>query len=67
MFLFKGDLWINETVIRGVKYQTNSYYSGDKNIFEKVGELISESVEAANVDNITSESWVDSDIAIDED
>ena len=47
-------------------YQTTSFYSGDKDIFQKVGELIDESFRTANVDNITNDSSSDSDIAIDE-
>ncbi len=66
MFLFEGDFQINQTTIRGVVYQTTSFYSGDKDIFQKVGELIDESFRTANVDNITNDSSSDSDIAIDE-
>ena len=66
MFLFEGDFLINQTVIRGVVYQTTSFYSGYKDIFQKVGELIDESFRTANVDNITNDSSSDSDIAIDE-
>ena len=66
MFLFENDFQINQTKIRGVVYHTVSFYSGDKDIFQKVGELIDESFRTANVDKITNDSSSDSDIAIDE-
>ena len=67
MFLFENDFRVNLTVIRGIVYQTYSHYSGDKDIFQKVGELIDESFQAANVDNLTNDSSSDLDIAIDVD
>ena len=67
MFLFKGDSQTHETVIRNVKYITTSYYDGEKDIFEKIGDLISESFRSSEVDKVTKEFSVVSDMAIDED
>lgn len=66
MFLFKGDFRVNTTTIRGVQYVTFSFYDGDKDLFEKVGELISNSFQAAKPDELTNESSVDLDMAIPE-
>ena len=43
MFLFEGDQLRHETVIRGVKYVTVSHYSGERDIFEVIGDLITDS------------------------
>lgn len=40
MFLFEGDQLSHETVIHGVKYVTVSHYSGERDIFEVIGGLI---------------------------
>jgi hypothetical protein len=63
MFLFKGDFRVNTTTIRGVQYVTFSFYDGDKNLFEKMGQLISDSFEAAKPDELTKESLLSSGIA----
>ena len=67
MFLFKGDFRVNSTTIRGVQYVTFSFYNGDKDLFEKVGDLISDSFQTAKPDELTNESSVDLDMAIPED
>lgn len=67
MFLFKGDFRVNSTTIRGVQYVTFSFYDGDKDLFEKVGDLISDSFQAAKPDELTNEFSVDLDMAIPED
>ena len=67
MFLFKGDFRVNSTTIRGVQYVTFSFYDGDKDLFEKVGDLISDSFQTAKPDELTNESSVDLDMAISED
>lgn len=66
MFLFENDFIINKTKINGARYFTVSFYSGRRDIFQKVGDLISESFASANTDNLPNESLVDSGIAIDE-
>ena len=37
MFLFENDFRASTKTIRGVRYITVSFYSGDKDIFQKVG------------------------------
>lgn len=67
MFLFKGDFRVNTTTIRGVQYVTFSFYNGDKNLFEKMGQLISDSFEAAKPDELTKEFLLSSGIASEND
>ena len=67
MFLFKGDTLKHETEIRGVKYITVSHYNGDRDIFEKIGELIAESFSSSEVDKFTKESLLGSDMDTEED
>ena len=66
MFLFKNDFTATTTTIRGVRYITISFYEGDKDIFQKIGGLISQSFQSDEIDEITNESLVDNDMAIDE-
>ncbi|MDD2217331.1 MAG: hypothetical protein PHX63_02745 [Eubacteriales bacterium] len=54
-FLFKGDFRVNSTIIGGVQYVTFSFYDGDKLIFDKVGDLIQQSFQAAEADKIPNE------------
>ena len=41
MFLYEGDCLKNVTVIRGVRYVTVSHYSGDKEVCDKLGDMLS--------------------------
>lgn len=66
MFLFKNDFITSVKTIRGVRYITCSLYDGDKDIFQKIGNLITESFQADEIDEITNESLLDNGIAIDE-
>ena len=66
MFLFENDFTATVTTIRGVRYITISFYEGDKDIFQKIGGLITQSFQSDEIDEITNESLLDSDIAIDE-
>ena len=66
MFLFKNDFTATTTTIRGVRYITISFYEGDKDIFQKIGGLITHSFQSDEIDEITNESLLDSDIAFDE-
>lgn len=66
MFLFKGDYWAHTKTIHGVRYEVYSFYDGDKNVFDKIGDLIAESFQSANIDELTNESSVHSDMAIEE-
>ena len=66
MFLFKNDFTATTTTIRGVRYITISFYEGDKDIFQKIGGLITQSFQSDEIDEITNESLLDNDIAFDE-
>ena len=66
MFLFKGDYWAHPKTINGVWYEVYSFYAGDKNVFDKIGDLIVDSFQSANIDELTNEFSVDSDMAIEE-
>ena len=66
MFLLQNHLVATETFIRGVRYLTVSFYDGDKDIFQKIGGLITQSFQSDEIDEITNESLLDSDIAFDE-
>lgn len=66
MFLFKGDYWAHPKTINGVRYEVYSFYAGDKNVFDKIGDMIVDSFQSANIDELTNEFSVDSDMAIEE-
>ena len=42
MFLYEGDCLKNVTVIRGVRYVTVSHYSGDKEVCDKLGDMLTD-------------------------
>jgi len=54
-FLFKGDFRVNSTIIGGVQYVTFSFFDGDKLIFDKVGDLIQQSFQAAEAGKFPNE------------
>ena len=56
MFLYEGDCWKRTTVIRGIQY------TGNRDIFEKMGSLILGSFWTSEGDKITEESSVVSGI-----
>lgn len=64
MFLFENDFIANATMIRGVRYITVSRYSGDRDIFQKVGDLIEESFQSSNPPGIPSDSLSELDMDI---
>ena len=64
MFLFENDFQAHTTTIRSVRYITFSFYSGDKDIFQKVGQLITDSV---LLDKEETDSLSNPDMASDED
>lgn len=64
MFLFENDFQAHTTTIRGVQYITFSFYSGKKDIFQKVGKLITDSV---LFDKDESDSLSNPDMASEED
>lgn len=64
MFLFENDFRANTKTIHGVRYITVSFYGGDKDIFQKITNLIKEDFSTAKIDEITKDSLVDDGIAI---
>ena len=66
MFLFEDDMIANTTTIRGVQYITVSIYGGEKDIFQKVGDLIMDSYPSSKKPDVTTESLSNLDMAIPE-
>lgn len=64
MFLFENDFRASTKTIRGVRYITVSFYGGDKDIFQKVGNLITNDFSTTKIAEITKDSLVDDGIAI---
>lgn len=64
MFLFENDFRASTKTIRGVRYITVSFYGGDKDIFQKVGSLITSDFSATKIAEITKDSLVNDSIAI---
>ena len=67
MFLYEGDCLKNMTVIRGVRYVTVSHYSGDKEVCDKLGELLTDAFCSYDLHEVTNASSSDVNIAIDGD
>lgn len=66
-FLFQGDMRVNVTLHRGIQYVTCSYYGGEKDVFQKVEEMMKQSLETDDMPSVTEESLVDCGIAMAED
>ena len=49
MFLYEGDCLKNVTVIRGVRYVTVSHYSGNKDVCDKLGELLTDAFRSCDL------------------
>ena len=65
MYLFEDDYIANATTIRGIRYITVSFYGGgERDIFQKIGDLITGSLSSSNVHGDPTESSLDLDIAI---
>ena len=64
MFLFENDFRASTKTIHGVRYITVSFYGGDKDIFQKVGSLITSDFSSTKIDEITKDSLLDDGIAI---
>ena len=62
MFLFEGDQLSHDTGIHGVKYVTVSHYSGERDIFEEIGNLITDSFCSSEIHKLTKGSSVDLDM-----
>ncbi len=64
--LNKVDTHCTVQTIRGVRYITNSFYSGDKDIFQKMEEIIAHAYESSDLHEFDDETLVDDDIALDD-
>lgn len=62
-YLNKVDTHCTVQTIRGVRYITNSFYSGDKDIFQKMEEMIIHAYESSDLHEYDEETLVDDDIA----
>ena len=49
MFLYEGDCLKNMTVIRGVRYVTVSHYSGDKEVCDKLGDMLTDAFRSCDL------------------
>ncbi len=67
MFLFANSMVAHSRTIRGVRYITASYYGGSKDVFQKVGDLITASLTVSDSAKIPKESLVSSGMASDKD
>ena len=65
MFLFSSSIRAHSTTIRGVQYNVLSRYGGEELIYDRIGSMIENSFNTANVVEITKPSLVDSGIALD--
>ena len=55
MKLHNGIKLEHTTTIKGVRYTTVSYFSGDKDIYDKIGGMIAESFQTAQLDTATEQ------------
>lgn len=67
MFLFENSMIAHSQTIRGVRYITASYYGGSRDVFQKMGELVTTSLSSSIPPKVTKDSLVGSGIALDED
>lgn len=67
MFLFEDSMIAHSQTIRGVRYITSSYYVGNRDIFQKMSDLITASISSSIPSKVTKESLVDFGIALSED
>ena len=56
MFLYEGDCLKNVTVIRGVRYVTVSHYSGDKEVCDKLGDMLTDAFCSCDLHEVTNAS-----------
>lgn len=64
MFLFENSMIAHSQTIRGVRYITVSFYGGEKDVFQKVGELITSPLSSSDLTKVTSGSLVRSGMAL---
>lgn len=65
MLLFENSMVAHSRTIRGVRYITASYYGGSKDVFQKMGDLITASLTSSDPANVTKESLLVSGMASD--
>ena len=66
MFLFENSMIAHSQTIRGVRYITVSFYGGEKDVFQKVGELITSPLSSSDLTKVTSGSLVRSGMALED-
>lgn len=66
MFLFENSMIAHSQAIRGVRYITASYYGGSRDVFQKMGDLITTSLTSSIPPKVTKDSLVGSGIALGE-
>ena len=64
MFLFENSMIAHSQTIRGVQYITVSFYDGEKDVFQKVGELITSPLSSSDLTKVTSGSLARSGMAL---
>lgn len=64
VFVESTGIDMNVTTLRGVQYIVFSFFDGDTPVGDKIGNLIQASFETSTGEEITSDSLVDSSIAI---
>ena len=64
MFLFENSMIAHSQTIRGVRYITVSFYGGEEDVFQKVGELITSPLSSSDLTKVTSGSLVRSGMAL---
>ncbi|WP_251448894.1 hypothetical protein [Vermiculatibacterium agrestimuris] len=67
MFLFEDSMIAHSQTIRGVRYITTSYYGGSRDVFQKMGDLITASLTSSIPPKVTKDSLVGSGIALGKD
>lgn len=58
MFLYEGDCLKNVTVIRGVRYVTVSHYSGDKEVCDKLGDMLTDHAICTRLRMLLRQMWI---------
>lgn len=67
MFLFEDSMIAHSQTIRGVRYITTSFYGGNRDVFQKLEELIRSSLTSSIPAKVTNDSLVGSGMALDGD
>ena len=67
MFLFENSMIAHSQTIRGVRYITASYYGGSRDVFQKMGDLITTPLSSSIQPKVTKDYLVGYGIALGED